>query len=554
MPLESSQASSSSAYAEPDYTKLAALLDVLQALGSGVEVDQETVDKAVADVFADFRLFCSLIEIRLKSRDQVPFTFEGWHDEQKDFERFRTGLDLILKARQIGVTTLELARDFWFAVVNRGVNVLVIVHDPELADQLFLNLRIFADCLQALGLLPRKRYSTKRELVFADTGSAIRIVEAGETDRSASKKGRSGTIHRLHATEVAFWGAPAETMAAVLSAVPDDGEVVIESTANGAGGLFYEDVVAAQQGRTRYRLHFYAWFKHRSYRLPVPPGFDPTPRDDHEKTLRAAGVDDEQMTWWRAKVDDPKVGLEKALQEYPIDIETCFRASGEAWLPAAALDAMAPRVRAPKRQMPVVWKGRVFHPANIYADPVPGRAYVLFGDVAEGVARDGSSITVLDKKSGDTVAVWWDDATEPGDFGTVMCVLGWAYNGAKICPERNNHGHACLERIVTVMKYQNVFAHDDGKPGWLTDSRTRPILFDELGLAIREGAVWTPDAATLGECKTIVKDDDGKPRARGKKKKSKDACRDDRFVSWAGAWQLRNTADWSFAAFNIKGA
>jgi hypothetical protein len=386
--LENCQASSSELprlpAGEPDYSRLSALLEVLRALDAGDDVSQDDVDSAVSAVFADFRLFCSLIEIRTKGREQVPFTYEDWHDEQKQFDRERTGRDIVLKPRQVGFSTLELARDFWFAVVNRGVSTLVIVHDGELADQMFLTLRIFAECLKAFGLLPRTRYSTKREIVFAGTGSAVRIVEAGETDRSASKKGRSGTIHRLHATEVAFWGAAAETMAAVLSAVPDDGEVVIESTANGAGGMFYDDVAATRAGRTSYKLHFYPWFRHRAYRMDVPPGFDPAPRDEHEQRLRDLGCNSEQISWWRSKVDDPKVGLDKALQEYPIDVETCFRASGRTWIEPGYLDALAAQVREPARLMPVAWQAQRFGEARIFSEPVRGSAYVVFGDVAEG--------------------------------------------------------------------------------------------------------------------------------------------------------------------------
>lgn len=529
------------------------LLGVLQSLGNGEDVEQGAIDAAVAGVFRDFRLFCSLLEIRTKGRDQVPFTFADWYDEQRAFEAERTGRDLVLKPRQVGFSTLELARDFWFCVVNRGVSVLVIVHDGELADQMFLTLRIFAECLQAFGLLPRKRYSTKREIVFADTGSAVRIVEAGETDRSASKKGRSGTIHRLHATEVAFWGAAAETMAAVLSAVPEDGEVVIESTASGAGGMFYDDVVATRAGRTRYKLHFYPWFRHRAYRMELRDGFDPTARDDHERALRDLGCDDEQISWWRSKVDDPKVGVDKALQEYPIDIDTCFRASGRSWIEPAFIDAIARHVREPLRLMPVVWKGQRFSEARIFAEPRQGEEYVVFGDVAEGVAGDGSAATVLHRRTGALVASWWSDTVPPGDFGTVLCVLGWFYNTATATAERNNHGHAALERMQTVMQYPKIFHHDDGRAGWNTTPATRPIMWDDMATAIRSGAVQIPDAATLAECRTIVIDDDGKPRARGKKQRGRDACKDDRFVSLAGAWQMRSVSTWSTSTLRVKG-
>ena len=467
----------------------------------------------------------------------------------------------MLKGRQVGFTTLELARDLHYALINPGTNVWVIAHDGKLVENMHLTLRHFADCLEYVGKLPKRQYSNKRELVFAHTGSAVRVVESGATSAAAEKKGRSGTIHRLHATEVAFWGAASETMGAVLGAVPDDGEIVIESTPNGVGGLFYQDVQAAREGRTGMRLHFFAWWQHAEYRVDaLPPGFDPQVRrgsqgkpDPWETKLRGLGCDDGQIARWRSWVDDPKVGLERALQEYPIDIDTCFRAIGNAWFEPEVLDRIADLVREPVRLAPITYAGQQFEPARIYVNPRPGRRYVVFGDVSEGVSGDGSSAHVLDAVSGETVATWWSDSTEPGDFGAVLAVLGWLYNRAVVSPERNNHGHATLERLLKAIKYPAVYYADDGRPGFNTNKATRPVLWDDLAHAIREGAAWTPDAATLAECRSIVRDDDGKPRARGKRDGGKDASRDDRYVSWAGAWLLRSQAVPRVTGMRISG-
>lgn len=512
------------------------------------------LDALVADVMGDFRAFCSLLEIRTKSGGFMPFHYEDWFEEQRTFDRARTGRDIALKPRQVGFTTEELARDLWFALVNRGVNVLIIAHDGDLAEQLFLNLRLFTDQLKAIGLLPRTRYSTKREVVFAETGSAVRIVEAGDTDRAASKKGRSGTVHRLHATEFAFWGAASETMAAVMQSVPADGEVIIESTANGAGGAFYESVLAARSGRSGFKLHFFPWYAHEEYRAPIRAGFDSAPRDEWERKLREHGCDDQQIAWWRSKVDDPNIGLEKMLQEFPVDEGSCFRVAGNTWLPADALDWMAQWTRDPLREAPIAWKGRRYEPARIYAEPAAGRAYVVFGDVSEGVAQDGSAAVVLDRATGETAATWWSDATEPGDFGAVLGALGYLYGVALVGVERNNNGHATIDRLRTDVRYPSLYVAQDGREGWLTNSATRPILFDDLGLAIRERAAFTPDADVVAECKTLVRDKDGKPRARGKLAKSKDSCRDDRFIAWAGAWQMRQQPQWTVGrSISVKG-
>lgn len=504
--------------------------------------------QAEADVFEDFTLFCSLLDIRTKTEGIRRFHHSEWWQEQKELEANRTGADLVLKARQTGISTIELARDLWFAIVNEGVEVLIVTHDRDLKEQLYLAVRIMADGLKALGLLPATRYSTKTELVFRSTGSAVRIVEAGETERAASKKGRSGFIHRLHITELAFWGAATETMTSVMSSVTSNAEITIESTPFGAGGLFYEYVQGALGGRGRYRLHFFPWYRHSEYRVTPRPGFDPTSRDKWETKLRASGCDDAQIQWWRDKVE--AIGVDGALQEFPIDAATCFRASGRLFIEPAALDAIADRVRAPARKAELRFHGRLLGEASIYCEPMKGTDYVIGADISEGTGEDAHSAHVLDRRSGETMAAWWSDSLEPGDFGLGLAILGRLYNNALIAPERNNHGHTTIRSLKAEARYPRVYTHDDHKLGWLTSSATRPVLWDDLSFAIREKSTFTPDAATLAECRTVIRDKTGKPVALNKGQKG--GCKDDRYVSWAIAWQIRCKSAWTPGSVHIR--
>ena len=268
--------------------------------------------------------FCRLLSIRLKNGTLRSFAPENWFQEQARFDAERTGRDVILKDRQIGFTTVELARDLHYCLQSECLsNVLIVVHDGTIADQLFITLRLFVSQLKAQGKLPPTLYSNKREVVFR-AGGAVRIVEAGNTQETADARGRSGTVHRLHFTELAYYKADHETLAALMSCVPADGEVSIESTPNGPTGKFYEHCQAARAGTSGYKFHFFGWLDHVEYRAPANDDFDPKPRDEHEQAARDAGADDDQIAWWRSKVDDPSIGLHKALREFPLDPDTCF--------------------------------------------------------------------------------------------------------------------------------------------------------------------------------------------------------------------------------------
>jgi hypothetical protein len=352
----------------------------------------------LAEILSDFPSFCSLLEIKTKSGGLTKFSWERWHGEQRKFEQTRSGRDITIKGRQIGFTTMELARDLHHAITRPGENVQVVVHDEKLKDQLFLSLRTMAMGLKGMGLLPATLYSTKTELVFKDLDSAVRIVESGATSGSAQKKGRSGTIHRLHATEMAFWGAAADTWTALAAAVPDTAEVIIESTANGAGGLFYEMVQAARFQRGGYKLHFFPWFEHQSYRAPIHDrdreSFDPTPRDKWEQKLREAGCDDQQIRWWRFKVDAPEWGVDRTLQEFPIDADSCFRVAGRSYFEPEVIDRLNDQCREPKSFAPLKWAdpqtGAVRHLGDLKVwVPYDAKSkYVIGGDVSEGTGSD----------------------------------------------------------------------------------------------------------------------------------------------------------------------
>lgn len=499
---------------------------------------------ALVEIFEDFPSFAGLCDIRTKSEGILRFRYERWTDEQKAFERDRSGWDLVLKGRQIGFSTLELIRDLHQPLSRKGHNTLVVTHDEKLKAGLFEGVRFAADRLRQQGLLPRTRHDNACELVFADFGSSIRITEAGATERSADAKGRSGTIQRLHATELSAWPQAETTMGALLAAVPNDGEVVIESTARGAGGLFYKLVQDALAGTGRYRFHFFPWYRHRAYRRPIPRGFDPRPRDRHEEKLRAAGCTDQQLVWWRTLVDDVAFGLEKALQEYPIDVASCFRSSGRIYIPSDTIDALEAQTHPPLRKVTLTGRhtdddGKPAHwtiDVLVFEEHDPTDSYVIGSDVAEGVEADASAADCTSRRTGRTVATMHSDTMPEGDWGRALCAFGRLYGNAELAPERNGPGRAVL-RAIEREGYNLVYQADDGKDGWVTTPASRPPLFDELRTALIEKHTSHPDAAFVAEAKTLIRDTDGRPRAKGKG--TRDGCRDDRFVAKGIAWQVR---------------
>ena len=506
----------------------------------------------IAELFDDLPSFGGFVQIKTQRDGKVPFGWDQWHPEQRRFERQRTGRDIVLKPRQIGFSTLELLRDFQFALVNEGVQVVVVVHTGPAKTELFAAVHLMARSLEAWGLLPAASENTKTGLRF-ENDSSIKVIEAGKDETTADDRGRSGTIHRLHVTECAFYRAPGATMTALLAAAKH-AEVVIESTANGVGNWFHTKFIAARAGRfAGFTAHFFAWFEHPSHRVdPSLFAEEPkTARERHwEKRLRGLGCDDEQIAWWRSKIEENT--LDKALREYPPTEDAAFEASGDTWLEPEHLDRLEARIRPPIEHWPVVRPqrkhrdGKVsaerrFAALRVFETPVDGEAYIVAGDPSGGVGRDNAAIAVMHHRTGRIVAAWDNDRTKPGDFGNVLALIGRRYNTALVACEIQLDGRAGRESLAVLEReerYPRIFAHKPGATGWSTDEVTRPLLFGDFGKAVEDGLIWTPDAKTVSEVRSLVADPKtGKVRARGKGTKS--GSDDGLAVAWAIALQVR---------------
>ncbi len=131
-----------------------------------------------------------------------------------------------------------------------------------------------------------------RQIVFPRLDSEYRVATAADANA-----GRGMTIHNLHCSEVSRWpGDVEETLASLRSAVPEDGEIVLESTPNGAGGIFYEEWQRAAE--TGYARHFFPWWYGDDYRVEERPIVITS---QEEENRAAAGLTDAQIAWRRLK-------------------------------------------------------------------------------------------------------------------------------------------------------------------------------------------------------------------------------------------------------------
>lgn len=229
-----------------------------------------------------------------------------------------TGRDLILKARQVGISTYVQAR-FYIAAVTGSERIAVLAHDSEGTQKLRDMMLMFHEQLPP-ELQPQRSQNNVTRTYFPQTGSRVYMNTAG-----SAHGGRAGTYTKVHGSEVAYWKDANAIMAGLLQGVPVDGEIILESTANGQSGWFYERCMEALNGDSDWTLHFFPWWSDKAYTLPTEPL---TLTDDERRLVEAHGLTDGQIAFRRAK--QRELGL-LFQQEYPEDPVSAFVASGQGY-------------------------------------------------------------------------------------------------------------------------------------------------------------------------------------------------------------------------------
>jgi len=430
-------------------------------------------------------------------------------------------------------------------------------------------------------LKPNKQWQRKGwTLNYNDAaGTGLNSLLTVETAKDAAA-GRGSTIQAIHASEFAFWENPEEAWNSLMQAVPDlDSEVIVESTANGVGNLFHQMWGDAEAGESSFLAIFLPWWIHEEYVVMLSP----TEREnileslsEYETRCMSEGFEyegerhllsAEQIAWRRATIRD-KCNNDEALfrQEYPATAREAFLVSGNCFFDEEVLLRYEERATRPKRYDLAMNKKLVQRRENprghlrIWERPRTDGSYVIFVDTATGrMSGEREQIYAADREQGgrDFSAAWVYDTEKaryvallhgrvpPEVFADKVFALGYLYSHpnrrtgnripALVGVERN---HSSGETVVRILKddldYPNLYFdrqlnHRRNRltpvAGWVTTEAKRTIMLDEFSAEIRAETVVLPDADTIRECFTFIRDESGKPQAQ-------DGCHDDRVIEW----------------------
>ncbi len=476
----------------------------LTVLGKNLDQISKTGGRTLREM-----LVAALLRVRNKRGALVPLVPNRM---QTEFEHKRGLRNIVLKARQLGMTTWIAARFFLSTITRPGTVTVQVAHDQNSAEEIFRITHRFLENLPEVlrcGALRTSRANV-RQIVFPEIDSEYRVETAADPNA-----GRGLTIRHLHCSEVARWPRDAaETLASLRAAVPPDGEIVLESTPNGAGGCFYDEWQRADE--TGYVKHFFPWWMAEEYKADglriadfggtsSPEARSPEPEalsEDERELISHHGLSLEQISF-RRQLRANFRGLAK--QEYAEDPVSCFLASGECVFDAEVIGRRLLEVGRPAESRD---NGRV----SIWYPPQPRMKYVIGIDTAGGgTGGDYACAQVVDGQRSRQCAELHGHFS-PRELASRVAALGHEYNDALLAVERNNHGAAVLVYLDEVLGYPHIYC-EGGQAGLVTSSVTRPRMLEWLASRLENEPHLFCSARLLQECRAFVRHVDGSASA-----------------------------------------
>ena len=466
------------------------------------EVIKQQYIKCATDPAYFMKKYCM---IQHPIQGKIPF--ELYDFQEKSVNEFKDNrFNIILKARQLGISTLTAGYALWLMTFHQDKNVLVIATKQEVAKNLVTKVRVMHANLPSW-LKQRCVEDNKLNLRYMN-GSQIKAVSSGP------EAARSEALSLLILDEAAFIDKIDEIWTASQSTLTTGGSCIALSTPNGVGNWFHKTWIEAEEATGMFNPIKLHWTVH------------PDRNED-----------------WR-KEQDTLLGPSSAAQECDCD----FLTSGTGVIDAIILEKM----RKDLCTEPVEKRGI---DANmwVWEQPNYNKDYIVCADVGRGDSADYSAFHVIELETLTQVAEY-KGRINTKDFGNMLVSVATEYNDALLIVENNNIGWATIQQIID-RDYPNLFYtskdlqyvdvqhqvtnkhyREEKKmvAGFSTTSKTRPLIISKLEEFFREESVVVRSNRLIDELLTFVYINNRAEAMRG--------YNDDLVMSFAiGLW-VRDTA------------
>lgn len=458
----------------------------------------------------------------------IPFNTYDYQDDLIN-AFIENRMNIVLKARQLGVTTVTAGYIAWLILFHRDKNVLVVATKQKVAKNTIRTIKNIYKYLPKWMTDMGRRDVDNRFSIELSNGSR---VEAVTTTKDV---GRSEAVSLLIVDEAAHIEGMDEIWTGIGPTVSTGGSVMVFSTPKGTGNWFHKTFQQAKAGENKFNCTF------GNYVNPQDPN------ESYNDRLMWWVHPDRDQTWFNEETagDDPRKIAQERL--------CCFNASGDTFIWHEDIARLEEQVRNPSRVFNLdrnIW---------IWDEPVPGGRYLISSDISSGVARDYSTFHVLryDMQPLEQVAEY-RGKVKPDQLGVLLIAVSRFYNGAIIAPENNSgwsgqtiqkiQESGCGNSLYYSRKRQRKYKDDyytpdpyyaerrnDFAAGYTVSHSNRSPMLAKMEQYIRMQDIVINSVRLVDELKTFIMTPSNRPEAQR-------GCYDDLVMALAGGLWVRDEA------------
>lgn len=450
----------------------------------------EKLQKVLDDPILFIQTFIKIVDKRGKL---VPFVL---NPQQMTLLTGMDKFNIVLKSRQLGISVLSCAYSIWLAIRYPNTSCLLMAHSLDGADGIFTKLKqLYRSIPEAI--CPKLINNNRKELKL-DNGSRITVISCG-TKESA----RGTTLRFVHVSEAAFCNENIDRqILAIEQALTPDGQIIVESTANGFN--FFSDMYSkASQGESLYKPFFFGWvedrlmfadeYKQFAERYIGLHGQLPAIEelDKNELALYHRGATIEQIVWRRLKISNSSET--QFAQEFPSTPSEAFISTGDNVFDNQKVHERLENLKTKSIPIPdslpgvlKPWYNRGF---SLWELPEKGIRYFIGVDSAEGLggSSDYSVVEVVDR-DGFQVAEFRSNKIKPFEFVEIVKGLGYWYNTAYLVVEKASAGQTVCDRLYNDVRYPLMHKYKSWdargsikrKPGFETTKQSKQRIIDDF--------------------------------------------------------------------------
>lgn len=464
----------------------------------------------------------NFLKITDKKGKVVPFI---WNKMQKDFIENMDSYNIILKARQGGMSVCICALAIYYAITEPNCVCMMLSHNDESTRAIFNKLKAIYNSIPS-AIRPKLLRNNRAELQLAN-GSIISCSTLGRTD-----KGRGNTAKLIHLSEFAFVDSEIATkqLLALEQTLRADGHLIIETTANGLN-FFHSLYQKSKKNENAYKSFFYNYIdtscmfedEYKKYKRIWKNingkdfSMDNLTEEEVKLMNDYEGVTLDMLCWRRLKIQNSTV--DQFNQEFPLTDEMAFITSGDNVFDNTRISNVLKALQLKKDKylnkkelsdLPIElskFYGKSFF---MYEKPIVGMKYYIGVDSSEGIGKDYSTCIVMDK-DGKEVAMFKNNKIKPYEFASFVNELGRYYNKAYLVVEKASGGHSVIERLRYEYKYMNMakyksydqFNRVQWQIGFDTNSKTKGLIINDLREMFEKGQILINSADTVEEMKVF---------------------------------------------------